>query len=89
VFASGQAMVIGPSPPGTGVIAPATRAADPGLAAARVDPVDAHIDHRRARPANSINFNRDPLACLMRCRVNQNVCPLPRFQRRFITALPW
>ena len=50
-------MVIGPTPPGTGVIAPATSrrlgevdvADQPRLAVGAVDAVDADVDHRRAR----------------------------------------
>lgn len=54
VLARRQAMVIGPTPPRTGVMAPATSAAgimhiayQLGLAVA-LDPVDAHVDHGRA-----------------------------------------
>ena len=50
-------MVIGPTPPGTGVIAPATATArvevdvadEPALPSGAVDAVDADVDHRRAR----------------------------------------
>ena len=57
VLASRQAIVIGPTPPGTGVMWPATRAQssksqvadDPRLAALASIAVDADIDHRRAR----------------------------------------
>ena len=57
VFASRQAIVIGPTPPGTGVIAPATFAASAKatsptrrvLPPSPGDAVDADIDHGRAR----------------------------------------
>ena len=53
VFASGQAMVIGPTPPGTGVIAPAIGgrplARDDVTLAADHHPVDADIDHGGVR----------------------------------------
>ena len=57
MFASRQAIVIGPTPPGTGVIAPATSAdagevdvADqPRLAVRPAHPVDPDVDHRRPR----------------------------------------
>ena len=57
MFASRQAMVIGPTPPGTGVIAPATSrgrgevdVADHAcLAVRRRHPVDADVDHGGAR----------------------------------------
>ncbi len=52
VFSSRQAIVIGPTPPGTGVIAPATPAhsakGDVAHQPAVRQPVDADIDHRRA-----------------------------------------
>ena len=56
VLASRQAMVIGPTPPGTGVIAPATSAAaakstsptSRRLAVRPVDAVDPDVDHRGA-----------------------------------------
>ena len=57
VLSSRQAMVIGPTPPGTGVIAPATslasaKATSPtmrDLPPARRNAVDADVDHGRAR----------------------------------------
>jgi hypothetical protein len=55
VLASRQAIVIGPTPPGTGVIAPATSRASSYATSPKTrrlpsrDSVDADVDHRRTR----------------------------------------
>ena len=56
VLKSRHAIVIGPTPPGTGVMAPATSSASAKLTSPtmricrRTNAVDADIDHRGARP---------------------------------------